>query len=138
MDERRLAVLFRLYGIGKTHGTTDAPTKLLMSFLRKADEETLGRILVEVAVLQAAHSSNESAQNLHEAAKLYKVDVAAIKAKVGQEFIAKEKARAAKKSSIKAKVGQEFIAKEKARAAKKSSPKPPAKTPAKTVKKSAA
>jgi ParB family chromosome partitioning protein len=101
MDERRLAVLFRLYGIGKTHGTAGTPAKLLTSFLRKADEGTLGRILVEVAVLQAAHSSNESAQTLHEAAKLYKVDVAAIKAKVGQEFIAKEKAWAAKKASPK-------------------------------------
>jgi ParB family chromosome partitioning protein len=116
MDERRLAALFRLHSIGKTRGTADAPAKLLVSFLRKADEGTLGRVLVEVAVLQAAHSPNESAQTLHEAAKLYKVDVAAIKAKVGQEFISKEKARATKKAS----------------------PKPPTKTLAKTVKKAAA
>ncbi|WP_420236254.1 hypothetical protein ACOBR2_11480 [Telmatobacter bradus] len=116
MDERRLAVLFRLHGIGKTRGTVDAPAKLLASFLRKADEGMLGRVLVEVAVFQAAHSPYESAQTLHEAAKLYKVDVAAITAKVGQEFTAKEKARAAKKIS----------------------PKPSAKTQGKAVKKAAA
>lgn len=101
MDERRQSVLFRLHGIGKTRGTADAPAKLLVPFLRKADEGTLGRVLVEVAVLQAAHSPNESAQTLHEAAKLYKVDVAAIKTKVGQEFTAKEKARAAKTATPK-------------------------------------
>jgi len=41
LDERRLAIIFRLHGIGKTSGAGDAPAKLLASFLRKADESTL-------------------------------------------------------------------------------------------------
>jgi ParB family chromosome partitioning protein len=53
--------------------------------------------LVEVAILQTAHSPNDSGNALREAADYYKVDVAAITAKVKQEFAAKEKAKATKK-----------------------------------------
>jgi ParB family chromosome partitioning protein len=97
LDERRLAIIFRLHGIGKASGAGDAPAKLLASFLRKADESTLGRILVAITILQSAHSSNESAKALREAAEFYKVDVAAITAKVKQEFAAKEKVKETKK-----------------------------------------
>ena len=55
LDERRMAILLRLHSVGKANGTADAPAKLFASFLRKADEGTLGRVLVEVAVLQSAH-----------------------------------------------------------------------------------
>ena len=103
LDERRLAVIFRLHGIGKANGAGDAPAKLLASFLRKADESTIGRVLVAITVLQSAHSPNESAKALREAAEFYKVDVAAITAKVKQEFAAKEKAQAARKATEKAK-----------------------------------
>ena len=68
LDERRLAIIFRLHGIGKANGAGDAPAKLLASFLRKADESTIGRVLVAITVLQAAHSPNESAKALREAA----------------------------------------------------------------------
>src|SRR5271157_3908811 len=71
LDERRLAIIFRLHGIGKTSGAGDAPAKLLASFLRKADESTVGRVLVAITVLQSAHSSNESARALREAAEFY-------------------------------------------------------------------
>jgi ParB family transcriptional regulator, chromosome partitioning protein len=101
LDERRISILLRLHGVGKVNGATDAPAKLLATFLRKADESTLGRILVEVAVLQSAHSPNEAAKTLHEAAEFYKVDVAAITAKVKQEFAAKEKAKETKKAAPK-------------------------------------
>jgi hypothetical protein len=37
---------------------TDAPAKLLSAFFRKADESTLGRLLVTLAVLQAVASPN--------------------------------------------------------------------------------
>ena len=77
LDERRLAIIFRLHGIGKANGSGDAPAKLLASFLRKADESTLGRVLVAITVLQSANNSNESAKALREAAEFYKVDVAA-------------------------------------------------------------
>jgi ParB family chromosome partitioning protein len=101
LDERRLAIIFRLHGIGKANGSAEAPAKLLASFLRKADESTLGRVLVAITVLQTAHSSNESAKALREAAEFYKVDVAAITAKVKQEFAAKEKVKEAKKAAPK-------------------------------------
>jgi len=76
---------------------------LLASFLRKADESTLGRVLVAITVLQTAHSPNESAKALREAAEFYKVDVAAITTKVKQEFAAKEKTQATRKTSDKTK-----------------------------------
>ena len=101
LDEHRLAIIFRLHGIGKANGAGDAPTKLLASFLRKADESTIGRVLVAITVLQSAHSSNESAKALREAAEFYKVDVAAITAKVKQEFAAKENAKETKKAAPK-------------------------------------
>jgi ParB family chromosome partitioning protein len=106
LDELRLAIIFRLHGIGKASGAGDAPAKLLASFLRKADESTLGRVLVAITVLQTAHSSNESAKALREAAEFYKVDVAAITVKVKQEFAAKEKTQATRKEAGKAKAIQ--------------------------------
>jgi len=119
LDERRLAIIFRLHGIGKASGGAgDVPAKLLASFLRKADESTLGRVLVAITVLQTAHSSNESAKALREAAEFYKVDVAAITAKVKQEFTAKERTQAARKAAGKAKPSQPNTATaKKARAA---------------------
>jgi ParB family chromosome partitioning protein len=89
---------------------------LLASFLRKADESTLGRVLVAITILQTAHSSNESAKTLREAAEFYKVDVAAITATVKQEFAAKDKNKTEKKAT----------------------PKPPTKAPSKAIKKAAA
>ena len=42
LDERRFSILLRLNGVGKASGTTDAPAKLLATFLRKAEESTFG------------------------------------------------------------------------------------------------
>jgi ParB family chromosome partitioning protein len=117
LDERRLAVLLRIHGIGKANGNGEAPAKLLAPFLRQADESTLGRVLVAIAVLQSANSSNESAKALREAAEFYKVDVAAITIKVKQEFTAKEKAQATRKATDKAKPTQQLTAAKKAKAA---------------------
>src|ERR1019366_2575750 len=75
LDERRLVIILRQHNLGKPNGATDAPAKLLSAFLRKADESTLGGLLVELAVLQAAASPNESSKALREAAEFYKVDV---------------------------------------------------------------
>ncbi len=99
LDERRLAIILRQHNLGKPNGSTDAPPKLLSAFLRKADESTLGRLLVELAVLQAAATPNESSKALREAAELYKVDVGAITTKVKQEFATKDKAKTAKTAS---------------------------------------
>jgi len=93
LDERRLAVILRQHKV-KANSTADAPAKLLATFVRKSDESTLGRLLIELAVLQTAHSPGESTKALREAAEFYKVDVAAIFAKVKQEFAAKDKAKA--------------------------------------------
>jgi ParB family chromosome partitioning protein len=97
LDERRLAIVLRQHNLGKANGTTDSPAKLLTAFLRKSDESTLGRLLVEVTILQTAQSPSESGKALRDAADYYKVDVAAITAKVKQEFAAKDKAKETKK-----------------------------------------
>jgi ParB family chromosome partitioning protein len=101
LDERRLAIIIRQHNLGKPSGATVSPAKLLSAFHRKADESTLGRLLVELAVLQSASSSNESSKALREAAEFYKVDVGAITAKVKQEFATKDKAKAAKTAAPK-------------------------------------
>jgi ParB family chromosome partitioning protein len=97
LDERRLAIVLRQHGIGKAKTTADAPAKLLAAFIRKADESTLGHLVVEIVILHSAHSPTDSGKVLKEAAEFYKVDVNAITAKVKQEFAAKDKAKAVKK-----------------------------------------
>ena len=99
LDDHRLAIIVRQHNLGKP--AADAPAKMLSAFLRKADEGSLGRLLVELAVLQAAASSNESSKALREAAEFYKVDVGAITTKVKQEFATKKKAKAAKTATPK-------------------------------------
>jgi ParB family transcriptional regulator, chromosome partitioning protein len=99
LDERRLAIFLSLHSLGKPNAAPDAPAKMLSAFFRKVDESTLGRLLVELAVLQAATAPNESSKALREAAEFYKVDVAAITTKVKQEFLAKDKAGAARRRS---------------------------------------
>ena len=101
LDDRGLAIIRRLHNLGKTNGAADAPAKLLSVFARKADEGTLGRLLVELAVLQASALPNESSKALREAAEFYKVDVGAITTKVKQEFATKDKAKAAKRATPK-------------------------------------
>jgi ParB family chromosome partitioning protein len=102
IDERRLAIVLRQHGINKAQtSTADAPAKLLAAFLRKSDESTLGRILVELSILQTLHSQSDSSKALREAAEFYKVDVAAITTKVKQEFAAKDKTKAAKPATAK-------------------------------------
>jgi ParB family transcriptional regulator, chromosome partitioning protein len=115
LDERRQAVLIRQHGIGKPKDG-EAPAKLLAAFLPKAEESTLGRVLVGSVILLAMHNQSDTAKILRDAAQAYKVDIEAISATVKQEFAAKEKAKSAKKDA----------------------PKPPAKRPAKTAKKSVA
>jgi ParB family chromosome partitioning protein len=114
LDENRAAILARQHGVKKAK-ENESIGKLFTSFLRRADEGTMGRAVVEAVVLLTA-SRGDASHVLREAAELYKVDVAAITATVKQEFVAKEKAKTAKKSA----------------------PKPPAKAQLKPVKQSAA
>jgi len=113
LDENRAAILARQHGIKKTK-EKESIGKLFTSFLRRADESTLGRAVVEAVVLLTASRGNAS-HVLRDAAEFYKVDVAAVTAQVKQEFTTKEKAKAAKTAT----------------------PKPPAKAPAKAPAKTA-
>jgi len=99
LDENRIAILARQHGIKKTK-ENDSIGKLFAAFLRRADESTLGRAVVEAVVLLTASRGNAS-HVLREAAEFYKVDVAAILAQIKQEFATKEKAKAAKKAAPK-------------------------------------
>ena len=66
--------------------------RMFTAFLRRADEGTLSRLLVEVSVVLPTGRSN-GAEALREAATVYKVDTDAIALKVKQEFAAKAKAK---------------------------------------------
>jgi ParB family transcriptional regulator, chromosome partitioning protein len=107
LDENRLAIVARQYGIKKTKDS-DSLGKLFAAYLRRAEESVLGRVLVEATILYMATRQNP-AQVLHDAAAVYKVDTDAIALKVKQEFTAKEKTQTVKKT----------VAKTQPRAAKK-------------------
>jgi ParB family chromosome partitioning protein len=92
LDENRVAILARQHGIKKAN-ENESIGKPFMAFLRRADESTLGRAVVEAVILLTASRGNAS-QALRDAATAYKVDTEAIAAKVKQEFAEKEKAKA--------------------------------------------
>lgn len=92
MDERRIESLARLHGIRQKRDEGGI-AKTFSAFLRRADEGTLSRMLVEAAILLAASKMNPAIV-LRDAATAYKVDTDAIAAKVKQEFAAKAKAQA--------------------------------------------
>jgi ParB family chromosome partitioning protein len=91
MDENRLTMLARQHGIRQKRDEGGV-TKTLAAFLRRSDEGTLSRLLVETAILLAASRGNPAIV-LRDAASSYKVDTDAITVKVKQEFAAKERAR---------------------------------------------
>jgi ParB family chromosome partitioning protein len=93
LDENRCAILARQHGIKKAKAK-DSIDKLFVAFLRRAEECTLGRAVVESVILLTASRGN-AAQVLRDAATAYKVDTDAIAAKVKQEFAAKERAKTA-------------------------------------------
>jgi len=99
LDENRAAILAKQHGIKKAKDN-DSIGKLFAAFLRRADESTLGRAVVQSAILLAASRGNAS-QVLRDAATAYKVDTDALAAKVKQEFAAKEKAKTASKPAPK-------------------------------------
>ena len=100
LDERRLSVLIRQHCIGKPKDDA-ASAKLLATFLRKAEESKLGRILVETAILLSMHNQTDAARILRDAAHVYNVDVDAISTTVKHEFAAKEKNKTVKKPAPK-------------------------------------
>jgi ParB family chromosome partitioning protein len=70
----------------------DAIVKLFAAFVRRADEGTLSRLLVEASILLAAARTNP-AFALRVAASIYKVDADAIALKEKREFATKETAK---------------------------------------------
>jgi ParB family chromosome partitioning protein len=100
LDERRLEIVVRNRGIKKAKDSDSIP-KLLSAYIRKADEGELGRLLMEMVILQAARTLPNGGTILKEAAEYYKVDTDAITLKVKHEFTAKEKGRIASKTNPK-------------------------------------
>ena len=88
MDENRVAMLARQHGIRQKRDDGGV-SKALTAFVRRADEGTLSRLLVEASILLAVSHGNPTTV-LKDAASAYKVDTEAIAAKVRQEFAAKE------------------------------------------------
>jgi ParB family chromosome partitioning protein len=99
LDENRLSIVARRYGIKKAKDS-DSLGKLFAAYLRRAEESVLGSVLVETTILYTSTRTNP-AQVLSEAAALYKVDTDAIALTVKQEFAAKEKTQATKKTLAK-------------------------------------
>jgi len=91
MDESRVEMLARQHGIRQKRDDGGIG-KTLTAFVRRADEGTLSRLLVEASILLATSRGNP-ATVLKDAATAYKVNTEAIAAKVKQEFAAKEKAK---------------------------------------------
>jgi ParB family chromosome partitioning protein len=100
MEENRVEMLARQHGIRQKRDDGGI-AKTLTAFLRRADEGTLSRLLVESSILLAASRGNPS-NVLKDAASTYKVDTDAITAKVKQEFTAKEKAKKTAQPATKA------------------------------------
>jgi ParB family transcriptional regulator, chromosome partitioning protein len=91
MDESHVEMLARHHGIRQKRDDGGIG-KTLAAYIRRADEGTLSRMLVETAILLAASRTN-AATVLRDSATVYKVDTDAITLKVKQEFAAKAKAK---------------------------------------------
>jgi ParB family chromosome partitioning protein len=100
MDEQRIEALARQHGIRQKRDEGGL-AKTFSAFLRRADEGTLSRLMVETTILLAASKTNP-ATVLRDAATTYKVNTDAIALKVKQEFAAKEKARKSPQATAKA------------------------------------
>lgn len=98
-DQKRLEIVGRNHGIRAKNG--EAIAKLLTAFLRKADEGTLGELIVEIAILLSTRTPEHGANILRTASQVYKVDTDAIARKVKQEFTAKDMKKPAAKTAAK-------------------------------------
>jgi ParB family chromosome partitioning protein len=99
LDEKRLEMVARNRDIKAKEAESAA--KLLTAFLRKADEGTIGKLIVETVILLSARTHADGGKKLRGAAQVYGVDTDAVALKVKQEFAAKEKARKATKPEMK-------------------------------------
>ena len=100
MDERRIETLARQHGIRQKRDEGGL-AKTFAAFVRRADEGTLSRLMVEITIMLAASKTNPAVV-LRDAAAAYKVNTDAIALKVKQEFAAKDKAKKAPQAAVKA------------------------------------
>jgi ParB family chromosome partitioning protein len=101
LEESRIETLARQHGIRQKRDDGGL-SKTLTAYLRRADEGTLSRMLVEATILLAA-SRHNGTNVLRDAATVYKVDTDAIASKVKQEFATKARAKTEAKPVPKAK-----------------------------------
>jgi ParB family chromosome partitioning protein len=99
LDEKRLEMVARNRSI-KTK-ENESVAKLVTAFVRKADEGTIGKLVIETVILLSTRSQANDGKTLLAAAQVYGVDTDAVALKVKQEFAAKVKARKATKSESK-------------------------------------
>ena len=79
----------------------ESVAKLLTAFVRKADEGTIGKLIIEAVILLTARTQADGGKTLRAAAQVYGVEIDAVAQKVKQEFAAKEKAKKAAKPASK-------------------------------------
>jgi ParB family chromosome partitioning protein len=96
LEDKRLEMVTRDQGIKAKQG--ESAVKVLFAFVRKADEGTLGKLIVQAVILLSTRSQPDGSKSLRAAAEVYEVDTEAIALKVKQEFAAKEKGRPAAKT----------------------------------------
>jgi ParB family transcriptional regulator, chromosome partitioning protein len=99
LDEKRLEMAARNRSIKAKDG--ESVGKLLTAFIRKADEGTIGKLVIEAVILLSARTQADGGKTLRNAAQVYGVDTDAAALKVKQEFAAKEKARKSAKPQAK-------------------------------------
>jgi ParB family chromosome partitioning protein len=99
MDERRIETLARQHGIRQKRDDSGS-ARMFAAYLRRADEGTLSRLMVETTILLASSRTNPAIV-LRDAANAYKVNTDAIALKVKQEMEAKERARKAVQTATK-------------------------------------
>lgn len=100
MDENRVEMLARQHSIRQKRDDGGI-AKTLTAFVRRADEGTLSRLLVEASILLASSRGNPTTV-LRDAASTYRVDTDAIATKVKQEFAAKAKTKKTAQRTTKA------------------------------------
>jgi ParB family chromosome partitioning protein len=98
VGEGRLETLAKQHGIKRSKDTENIG-KLFAAYLRRADESTLSRVVVELTIVLAASRSNAPSV-LKEAAAVYNVDTDAIAQKVKAEFAAKARAKKEAKPAV--------------------------------------
>jgi ParB family chromosome partitioning protein len=72
LDEKRLEMVARNRSIKAKE--SESVAKLLTAFVRKADEGTIGKLIVEAVILITARTQSDGGKTLRAAAQVYGVD----------------------------------------------------------------